>query len=70
MIDLQIPIWAVTACGGWLLGIATILFLGWNHGRTKRASLLGQLDKLSIEIVSEEVDEEGESDAEINHSGN
>ena len=59
MLDLQIPYWAMTTCGGWLLGVATIvLFAAWLN-RRQRAKVLEELGKIAVEF---EAPEGGETD--------
>ena len=59
MIDLQIPYWVINVCGGWLLGVASIVGLSaWLNWR-KRRRVLAALGAIAVEFETEE----GESDA-------
>ena len=56
MLDLQIPYWALTTCGGALLGVASVLLLGYWLNRRKRNQMLGELGKLAVEFGAPEED--------------
>jgi len=58
MLDLQIPIWAMTACGGWLLGVASIVGLAAWLSWWKQRQTLGALRALGADV-------EGESDDDL-----
>ena len=61
MLDLQIPIWAMTACGGWLLGIVSIVALAAWLNWWKRRQMLDALGALGA-LGALDADVEGESD--------
>jgi len=53
MFDLQIPYWAMTACGGYILGAATIIGLAAGLNRQKQKRVRNALGAIAVEFETE-----------------
>ena len=64
MLDLQIPIWALNVCGGWLLGVASIIALAaWLNWR-QRNQMIDELGRLVVSFG--EPEETASDDVRLN----
>ena len=53
MFDLQIPYWLLNVCGGWFLGVATVVSLAAWLAWSKQKALNNALGAISVEFATE-----------------